>query len=329
MIGRLLPLAVSGVILGSAVYLLDGGDADDVDGLAVTGLAALSLVALLLFLGGADLIERISKLGPGGIELAPGTKDAIRKVVDFPAPSGWNASRSIIDIMDEFAEARETTSEQRWAYELGTDLLLHLQHVRWNPEKASKEDMLQYRRFVLRVGQFAIREKDFDKALYILENLKKLEGLQLLPDVTADELLSLGQAYLMVSWKHKKDRPVRHYLDQAKGYLQRARNQDPDDPLVHYWLGFTYDELDLPDLAIREERRTIELKEAYAPWAYWVMAVSYLKKPDPEAALRVLKKIPKGPWWKEICEDDELDALKTDKYAGEFADLCKDEGSTD
>lgn len=303
-LGRLLFLTVSALSIRLAVLFLDRNE--KANGTQAAALLTVGLVALLLAIGGPAFIRRITKLGPQGLELRAETRESIQLILRVPRP--------IQRAFEGPAVYDELSEEQQWAYEFGTDLILHLEHLAWSPSEASKADLERYRELVLNVGQLAIINKDYEKALYLLEELEPLK------DKTADEYLALGDACRLVWFRHK---PARDYRQQAKKYLEGAAKLDPNRPVTLWTLSWVYDELGYFGLAIASAERAVNIDQNYAPWAYWNMAVSLLKMTEnnEDAAFSKLELIPKGPWWKELYEDPELEQLRTYPYVDRFEDL--------
>lgn len=316
--GRLLLLAFSGVSLGSAVYLLGGDDSGAVDGTAITGLTAAALVALILFLGGTTLIRRIRRFGPQGVEIDPGTRETVDQVLSMPRPPSITYPKYSPEGPSPWF-ARPLTPEQRWYYELGSDALMHFQHFGLELRELKGGDLKRFRELTLWVGRASLIDDEPVKALVLL---RKLEPLR---DLTSTERLFLATAYLFVAledyMREDGDRR-RYYLEQAKLHLQKGCTDDPANALIRWTEGYVYDELGHFKLAIQANKKAITIDANFGPWAYWHIAISYLKMDDIERCFRNLEDVEAGELWDEIYGDEELQPLK-DEYSARFWGLFR------
>ena len=103
----------------------------------------------------------------GNAELVLQAPAFIEGIEDDRGPGGFNY--------------KPLNEQQKFAYELGTQFILHQEHLGLSPDDFEPSQLRQYTDLVVRVGGWALREGKYGyrKALYLL---KRLEAL---PDVTA------------------------------------------------------------------------------------------------------------------------------------------------
>ena len=128
-----------------------------------------------------------------------------------------------------------------------------------------------------------------------------------------DESYYLAMAYYQVAI-HQQDQDAegsQPKFQRSVDLLKQVVNEDAADASSHYVLGYAYDELGRYDLAIKHNRKAVELDEGeYGTVGRWNEAVSLLKQEKPVEALSVLGQIPESGSWDKIWEDDELAPLR-------------------
>lgn len=286
------------------------------------GLLGVALVSVFLAVGGQNFIKRITKLGPGGVEFERGNAELVLRV-----PAILNRIKDAST--GEYVHA-PLTEEQKFAYELGTQLILHQEHLGSSPDDFEPRQLRQYTDLVVQVGRWALSEGEYKyrKALYLLRRLEAL------PDVTAEGYLLLGEAYRVAysaqtpidhdekqAWKetHRSD-----FLEKARKALENAKKKDDRKAFTHLYLAWVYCELQSYIVAIEEAMRAMELDERLIPTSFWIVAVAHLKRKGggPAAALGTLWEVEKGPQWRDIYDDEDLCELKKGEYACNFWLLC-------
>lgn len=310
---RLLFGFLAAASLTFAGFLLSG---DRLGGAEAASLVGVAVVCVFLAVGGETLIGRITKLGPSGIELDPETRERVDELLFTGRPPKLEFA-----LFEETAgpwEPSDFTPEQRWYYELGSDLLLHLQHHGIDTTRLSRDDLKRFRGLTLWVGKATLIDNEPAKALDVLRRLEPL------PALTPEELLHLGTAYLWMAGEPYI--PESHdYLEQARLRLAEAAEKDPGHPMIQWTLGYVYDELGYFKFAVEANKKSVEIDPKFAPWAYWNTAVSQLKlgekTGDQTECLKALRAIPPGPWWDEVYRDEELKPLKVSEYAYQFLHL--------
>ncbi len=299
---------IGALSLSFAGYLLS---ISEPHGTAAATLVGLALISVFLAVGGEGLIRRITRLGPSGIELDPETRESVDELLFTGRPPKLEFA-----LFEETAgpwEPRDLTYEQRWYYQLGSDLLLHLQHRGIEITRLSRDDLDRFRGLTLWVGKAALIDNEPAKALDMLRGLEPLQAM------TPEELLHLATAYVWMA--EAPFQKSRHYLEQARLRLADAAEKDPGHPMIQWTLGYVYDELEYFKLAVEANQRSVEIDAKFAPWAYWNTAVSQLKNGDKSECIKALEAIPRGPWWHEVYRDDELKPLKVSDYADRFLHL--------
>lgn len=151
---------------------------------------AVFLGLLVVAIGGAvvarylpDLMRRITKIGPGGVELSTLTSPdpPVDRLLTYPVLESRN-------IRDPFGK-RTLNSEERWIYEQLSAVFLQLELARVDPSDLKDSALENYRRIVTRLGSLAILNGDYEKTISVM---KDFEGLS---TARGDELFLLGTAY--------------------------------------------------------------------------------------------------------------------------------------
>lgn len=261
-------------------------------------------VALLLIVAGAligiryldDLMRRVSKIGPGGLELAPlsASDPATSRLLDPPIVE-WRNTR------DPFGH-RALDAKERWIYEGLSTRYLQLELARVEMLDLEKSALERYRVLAFRLGYLALLNSDTEKAYDVLKDFEAL------PDARGDELFVLATAIMERSGPAGETERDSAYRRAVK-LLERAKDRDPSDAMIAYQLGWLFDELGRYDDAIAENRRAATLNPQLAPSSCWNSAVSTLKAGDAVGAVAWLVRVPPGSIWREIAADEELSAL--------------------
>jgi tetratricopeptide (TPR) repeat protein len=244
-------------------------------GTAALGLLVWAGLCIVLATGGINIIRRIQRIGPGGIEIK--TWENIDRLLSVPFPSwprAWWERPNQEEIFDPEGPLAviPLNAEQSWFYERGTNLIFHLQHSDLDYETLSKQELGKYRELVLWIGTAAINESRPGKALNILKLLESFE------DKPSRELFALGAAYFWESVREEGNGRRRTYLEEIQGLLKAACEQDDTNPVAFWILGWVYDELGLCEKSIEANQKTLALDPRFAPWAYWTIAVSQLNR---------------------------------------------------
>jgi len=290
-------LAVSSLLSGIRVLLQDKpASAVIITLLIIAGLAAF------LAIGGFEIIRRIHRIGPAGVEIE--TWQDIDRILSIsppaaPQPSFNKTTGPWLRVKLDY--------KQKWFYERGTSTIFHLQHRGVEPDVLPRRELEKFRKLVLWVGGAALNENPF-KALEILKLLEPIKD----SEKKKEELLSLGHACVLATQREKDENKKKLLLEDAKRFLETAQLRDSKDAEILWLLGWVYDEMGLFDESIKVNEQAIMLNPDWKPWARWVIAVSYLKKDERWFALRALADIPRGVWWDQIHDDPELKALQTD-----------------
>ena len=301
------------------------------DGTAVVTLVGLALASAFLAVGGANLVGRITRFGPSGVELGPQERHDIDRVLRAAGPPPETFKPYMYEYLPQDPKSPEPwrskpqlSATQRWYYEVSTDLILHLQHGGLDPTKLPRDDLDRYRDLVLWLAQAALIDQEHVKAF---ELLKKIEPLK---EKSADELLHLGIVYLMTVIDGNVP-DSRDYLLRAEGFLEEATRKPPLKADTHWFLGYVRDELGFYEPAVDANRDALRIDPKFGPLANWNMAVSHLKLSSvdtaradlwADTALADLERIVPGPWWAEIFEDSELRPLRDGRHADRFRQLC-------
>ena len=325
---RLAFSAVAVFIAAVAVALLCD---DKLEATEAIGLLGLVVISVFLAVGGERLIRRITKFGPVEFELAPEERDDIKEITGVAEQpyiesyfSRFLPSEGSESSGEEWPPKPKKLSEtQRWYYEVGTDLVLHLDHRGLKVRQLSEDDREVYRRLVLWLAKAALSEATLLDIVPVkpTELLKKLDPLE---EKTAEELLYIGFGYLTMAPHLEREDDRREYLERSQVALEEAIQKLPNRAETHLLLGYVYDELRYYELAISANDEAVRIDKRWALIAYWNRAVSNLNLGNQEAALEDLRKIGEGPWWQGICDDPELAPLNEGEYAIEFEKLCRD-----
>lgn len=272
---------------------------DDPEGKVLIALLVSAIVALLLAFWGKDLIPRLSKFGPSGIEFEVWQKVArLPELAELPRPTAGSAQYAWGSL--------KLTNKQSWNYEVGSSLLIYLSHSGVKAEELAGRDLDRYRRLVVWVGIVALSERADSKALDILRSIEHLR------DPNYDELFFLGQAYMLVARDETDQDSRTDKLDRSAELLERAVKARPNQAHGHWTLGYVYYHLEMHPQSIEENKLAIKEDSKFLPWASWMQAASHLKLNDQDAALDALEKIGPGDWWGEIWEDEDLEELQDD-----------------
>ena len=260
-------------------------------------------------LGGPDLIRRVTKVGSGGIEL--GVWQDIARIPDLATPPPPIPPTPEADC-DWTWDPKPLTPEQDWLYQVGTTLVLHLDREGVTADKLTGEDLRRFRRIVHWVGSTALSQNDIYKALEIL---KWIENVR---DLGVAELYVIARAYHDVANEELSEvqsiQESREYEDKlwrAERLLRLALRRDADHAPSHWYLGYIYDELGQYDRAIKHNELAIRHDHAkFNNIGSWNLAVSWVKKEEPEKALEALRAIKSDGCWSDIIEDAELKPLR-------------------
>jgi tetratricopeptide (TPR) repeat protein len=266
----------------------------------VLGLLIWAGICVVLAIGGVALVRRIHRIGPGGVEIE--TWQEIGRILSATAPP---LAASELRAKGPWTKTR-FTPQQSWFYEKATSILIHLQHRGIDLDTLSKENLNRYRQLILWVGAAAINKGDIWKAFEILKLLEPIESK------TPKELFWLGASYFWAGLTESDAKKKRELLETACLLLQEASQKDTKNADLWWTLGWIYDELGLYSESIDANKKAVDLNPKYAPWAFWTMAVSFLKQKKLDPAIEALRSIERGPWWEEIHNDPELAALKAD-----------------
>ncbi len=270
-------------------------------GSTILGLLVMAGFFVVLGVSGKELIWRIRRIGPGGIEVETWT--SIERILSVPQPP--LPKLSFADPMGPWTKVA-LKREQIWFYERGTYIIFHFQHRGVEPETLSKTDLEKYRQLIAWVGAAALNFNVI-KALDILRLLEPIDPKK------PEELFHLGQAYLLAYQIEGDPEKRKPYLEKSSQYFQEASRKDEKNTEIFWSLAWIYDELGLYGESVKANQRTVELDSRWAPWAYWVMAVSLLKQGEKDTAIKALGSVTTGAWWEQIWKDPELQNLKTDE----------------
>ena len=273
------------------------------DGTTVASLAVITIVSLLLAFWGRDLVRRVRKIGSAGVEFHVWEDiEQIPELRDAPTPP--NAA---------LGGDATISPQQAWPYELLSNLWYHLGV---DATELSGLDLQRYRDMVLWLGKTALTQR----GTHLRKALEVLRSIEDLADLGMDESYFLAMAYYRVAI-HQEDRDAegsRAKFQRSVDLLKRVVKEDAADASSHYVLGYAYDELGRYDLAIKHDRKAVELDEGeYGTVGRWNEAVSLLKQEEPVEALAVLRQIPESASWDKIWEDDELAPLRHDPQLGD------------
>ncbi len=314
-------LAVAGSVVAFAWVWLLFGDAK-LDGTGAAALLILVAVCVLFAFEGRHLIRQIRRIGPVEMQV---WQDAVR-IEDVPLPPGMGPR--ISPEGDTPWKKVDLTGQQKWAYELGSNLLFHLRHLGVNPGELPRREQARYRRLALWVARVALNEGHEYKALDVLRMVEDL------PDLDYEERFYLAAAYWFVALREPTepggpDKPDGGAsqrttgLDRARRILERAVKQSTDDPAAQWALGYIYDELGMYDQAIIADEQAISIDSRFNKWSNWCIAVSRIKKQEFQGAIDALAKIPAGVWWNRIEADSELAGLRGHPtFSASFNFLC-------
>lgn len=291
---------------------------DELDGTGAATLLGLAGVFVFLAAGGQSLINRISKVGPGGIEISG---DVVRHLSISSLPTDLLQP----DLGPDGFELKELGEDQKWHYELGADWIMHHNHQDLPLRELPDRDLNLYREFVVAVGRLALVQGEFgyQKALYLV---KRLEDV---PNRTADESFLLGETYRMAYLDQAT------YLKSSRLFLEQSLKSDNTSARTHFSLAWVYDELgrvydesERYQQAIAENDKALSIDPRLVPAANRNAACAFMKLNDPAQAIKRLAQIPAGPWWEETYQDGDLQSLKAGPYAQEFNRLYNERRAT-
>jgi hypothetical protein len=283
-------LALSGI-----AFKVRGGAIDKI----FVGLLLIAVGAVIAIRYLDDVMRRVTKIGPGGLELSSlsAADPAVTRLLEDPIIEWRNVRNPFGD--------RPLTARERWIYEGLTARFLQLEFAHVEMLDLKNAALERYRSIAFRLGYLALLNDDVAKAIDVLKDFETL------PDARGDELFVLATAIAeRADDPDEPSEPSPAYRHAVK-LLERAKQRDPTDAMIAYQLGWLHDELGQYAHAIEENRRARELDAALFPQTTWNMAVSTLKAGDPPGAIEHLRSIPPGSWWDEIAEDPELARLRT------------------
>lgn len=290
------------------------------DSATIIALVAATAVALVIAVGGPDLIRRISKVGSGGVEL--GVWQDVARIPDMATPP--SPIPPLLGTDCGWPDPEPLSAEEDWLYQVGTTLVLHLDREGVTADGLTGDDLRRFTRIVYWVGSTALNQNDRYKALELLKAIEHVRGLNL------SELYTIARAYHDVAndempdsknvqspeQKREYNRQRRDYEDKllhSERFLQLVLSRDPDHAPSHWYLGYIYDELGQYDRAIKHNRLAISKdRAAFLNIGSWNLAVSFLKSGERRKALGALGEIAAKSCWKMIVVDDELADLQTD-----------------
>jgi tetratricopeptide (TPR) repeat protein len=284
-------------------------------GTAILSLLIWAGICLVLATGG---IQRIQRIGPGGVEFE--TWRDIERILSTTRPPlpHW----SLLDRLTRGEPFPNPFSHQQsWFYERAVSIIFHLEHRGVDPSTFSKTNLKKYRELIVWAGVAALNV-NYAKSLDILQQLEPIEPKDF------KELYYLGLAYLMEAHAEKDPQKRKSGLEKASRLFGEAIRKYDKDPDVFLNLGWIYDELGLYEESIKANQKVLDLDQRLAPLAWWTMAVSFLKQNKTEASLNALNSIPEGSWWQEIYDDPELASLKKDPKFHEFYNSRKEKAGT-
>jgi tetratricopeptide (TPR) repeat protein len=266
-----------------------------------------SAVALMFAVEGRRTLRYIRRIGPVEMQV---WQDAVRigevasvlpRLPELRPESGWLFTHNI-------------SSEQRWSYELGSNLLFHMRHLAINPDDLTKREREQYRGLVMFVARIALNDGDTHKALDLLRSIG--------PDQrTFEETFLLGLAHLRLAEGESDELSRRPAFGKVREVLESAKILRPTDAWARFALAYAYDELKMYDLAIAENKEAMRLEaDKFFISGQWNIAVSLLKQGNSKASMAALEEIPAGKWWVAIDQDPELAALAKDERFRQHAD---------
>jgi hypothetical protein len=294
------------VTIGVGARLLHKNELGATDAAILVGLAG---VFVLFASRGSRIIDHISKIGPGGIELTAVVVNHISKIpalqkAQFPDDRAVNL-----------------TPEQQWGYEVGTDLVLHFYHQALDVDGMSSKELREYRETILKVGQFALVAQEYScrKALYLVS------GLEDIPAKTAAESYLLGETYRLAYMAgEERDKSL---LDEAIGYLEESTRLEPRRAKSHYSLAWVYGEAGRHPKAIIEDNKTLEmagLDTDLRNGTNWNAACSYVALKRLDEAMECLRAITPEEDWSGIWDDPELAPLRSSNCLADFESLKND-----
>lgn len=309
---RIVLFAAFTSLAGATAFLLwQVANGRNPDGTTVASLAVTTIVSLILAIWGRDLVRRVRKIGSAGVEFHVWEEiEQIPELRDAPKPPDALLG-------DDVA----ISPQQEWQYERLSSLWLHLYRLGVDATELSGLDLRRYRDMVLWLGKTALTQggTHLRKALEVLRSIENLE------DLGMDESYYLAMAYFSVAHHQQFRDPEgsRAKFQRSVDLLKQVVKEDDSDASLHWTLGYSYDELGHYNLAIRHNRKAVELDEGkYGTIGRWNEAVSLLKQAKPVEALAVLSQIPESGSWDEIWEDDELAPLRDDpQFRNRFREL--------
>jgi hypothetical protein len=289
---------VFAVVSGVAALRLIGQEKPP--GAVILSLLICAVICVVLATGGISLIQRIQRIGPGGVEFET-WHDIERILSTTPPPLPHWSLLSRLTRRESFPTP--FSHQQLWFYERAVNIIFHLEHRGVDPGTLSKKNLKKYRELILWAGVAALNV-NYAKSLDILQQLEPIEPKDF------KELYYLGLAYQMEAYAENDPQKKKWYLEKASCLLGEAIRKYDKDPDVFWNLGWIYDELGLYKESIKANQKVLDLDQRHAPIAFWTMAVSFLKQNKTEESLKALNSIPEGWWWQEIYDDPELSTLK-------------------
>ena len=288
-------------------------EATTIDRATVIALVAAAVVALVIAVGGPDLIRRVTKVGSGGIEL--GVWQDVARIPDVPTPALPKPpyfGDSYFNSDCDWPDPEPLSTEEEWLYQRGTTLVLHFDREGVTADDLTGRDLRRYTRIVHWVGSIALSQREIYKALELLTLIEHVQGLEL------EELYTIARAYydvaneeLSAATSPQQKREYEDRLLRAERLLRLALKRDPDHAPSHWYLGYIYDELGQYGRAIEHNKRAIlNDRASFLNIGSWNLAVSLLKNEQPLEALEALREITGNACWSEIIADEELERLR-------------------
>jgi tetratricopeptide (TPR) repeat protein len=156
-----------------------------------------------------------------------------------------------------------------------------------------------YRDLIKYVGKMAFAMEHYTKYFQMISQLTKFKDREL----SSDEMYEIGNAYLWAADDRLKSTEQEKYRKEAASFLTSAAKKSPDNARFAFGLGVCLLYLGNHQQGIRYMQKSIALYSAIVPWAKWNIACSLTEQGKYQEALKVLKEIPFGAWWKGILED--------------------------
>jgi len=264
-------------------------------GIDAAGAAALLVVALLCFviaIEGRDLLLQIRKIGPIEFGLIRETASALTNLPDLEPSFEPGRAPWVRELL---------TPRQSWLFELGADLLMHLQHTSLELSRLTPREVARLRSFVLEVSKLALNERQNHKALDFLRMIEPLNEL------TYEEAYFRAIATFRVA-DEETDAGIRKaQFQRTQRLLEECAERRPGDASVHWLLAYVFHEFGMYDEAIRGNDRAIQLDHTkFDIWGNWNKAVALLFLGKKDEAYHALERIPEGEWWNDVAADREL-----------------------